>query len=90
MSTDELPEGLTSPEDFKKFIHRDDNGPVCGICFQFSNRSVTNVRNHIESKHFPASKLHTNMSDPLLLMYLIVKRARDTAVAVPRPFLNPN
>ena len=53
MSTDELPEGLTSPEDFKKFIHRDDNGPVCGICFQFSNRSVTNVRNHIESKHFP-------------------------------------
>merc|ERR1719186_2225058 len=50
---------LTSAEDFKKYIERDENGPHCGICQQFYNRSVTNVRNHIESKHFPNSFMYT-------------------------------
>jgi len=52
-STEELSGTVASPEDFKKYIARNDSGPVCGICYQFSNRSVTNVKNHIESKHFP-------------------------------------
>merc|ERR1719318_408924 len=50
---------ITSPEDFKKFIEKDEDGPHCGICRQFYNRSVTNVRNHIESKHFPNSFLYS-------------------------------
>jgi len=50
---------VTSPEDFKKYIQRDESGPHCGICLQFYNRSVTNVRNHIESKHFPNSFSYT-------------------------------
>ena len=50
---------IASPEDFKKFIEKDESGPHCGICRQFYNRSVTNVRNHIESKHFPNSFLYT-------------------------------
>merc|ERR1719154_132770 len=44
---------ISTPEDFKKFIERNENGPYCGICQQFSSKSVTNVRHHVESKHFP-------------------------------------
>jgi len=45
---------FTSPEDFIKFVVRNDSGaPTCGICLQFSNQAVVNVRNHIESKHYP-------------------------------------
>jgi len=44
---------ITTPEDFNKYIERNANGPYCGVCHQFSNKSVTNVRNHVESKHFP-------------------------------------
>jgi len=40
-------------EDLKKYIVRKGLVPECGICFQYSNKSSTNVRNHIESKHFP-------------------------------------
>ena len=36
-----------------KYITRRGQGPECGICFQYANKSATNVRNHIESKHFP-------------------------------------
>jgi len=47
---------FTSPEEFVKFVTRNDGGvPTCGICFQFSNQAIVNVRNHIESKHFPNS-----------------------------------
>ena len=44
---------ITTPEDFNKYIQRNARGPFCGVCHQFSNKSVTNVRNHVESKHFP-------------------------------------
>ena len=50
---------ISSPEDFKKYILKDDGGPHCGICKQFYNRSITNVKNHIESKHFPNSFLYS-------------------------------
>ena len=33
--------------------HGDGPERDCGICYQYSNKSSTNVRNHIESKHFP-------------------------------------
>jgi len=44
---------IATPEDFNKFIERNASGPYCGVCNQFFNKSVTNVRNHVESKHFP-------------------------------------
>jgi len=39
----------------RKYIVKRGAGPEreCGICYQYSNKSSTNVRNHIESKHFP-------------------------------------
>jgi len=42
-------------EQLKKYIVKRGDGPEreCGICYQYSNKSSTNVRNHIESKHFP-------------------------------------
>ena len=46
-------------EALKKYIVRRDKGPECGLCFQYSNSSVTNVRNHIESKHFPGMMSYT-------------------------------
>jgi len=47
-------EGNKAPlDDLKKYIIRRGPAPECGICFQYSNKSSTNVRNHIESKHFP-------------------------------------
>jgi len=53
--------GLTSAEDLKRFIEKDEqNCPYCGICGQYSNKSVTNVRNHIESKHFPIFQYSCN------------------------------
>jgi len=45
-------------EDLKKYIVRRDIIPECGICFNYSNKSSTNVRNHIESKHFPGMFSH--------------------------------
>jgi len=45
---------LTKPEDFNQFVQRNDMGvPMCGICYKFTNKSLSNVRNHIESKHYP-------------------------------------
>ena len=45
---------FSSPEEFIKFVVRNDGGvPTCGICLQFSNQAIVNVRNHIESKHYP-------------------------------------
>jgi len=46
---------LSTPEDFKKYIVQSEKGPTCGVCFNFSHRSKSNVQNHIESKHFPNS-----------------------------------
>jgi len=50
---DQAKGNISSPEDFKKYLERDATGPYCGICQQFDNKSVTNVRNHVEYKHFP-------------------------------------
>ena len=45
---------LTKPEDFNQFVQRNESGvPMCGICSKFTNKSLSNVRNHIESKHYP-------------------------------------
>ena len=46
---------LQSPEDFKKYIVRTDRGQTCSICHNFSHSSKSNVRKHIESRHFPNS-----------------------------------
>ena len=51
---------FSSPEEFIKFVVRNDGGvPTCGICLQFSNQAIVNVRNHIESKHFPNTFTYT-------------------------------
>ena len=46
---------LQTPEDFKKYIVRTDRGQTCSICHSFSHSSKSNVRKHIESRHFPNS-----------------------------------
>ena len=46
---------LQSPEDFKKYIVRTDRGQTCSICQAFSHSSKSNVKKHIESRHFPNS-----------------------------------
>jgi len=43
------------PEDLDQFIGRGEMGYTCEICAQFSHGSKSNVRNHVESKHFPNS-----------------------------------
>jgi len=45
-----------TPSDLNKYMVRnDENIPTCGICFKFSNKTTTCVRNHIEAIHFPNS-----------------------------------
>jgi len=47
---------IERPEDFNQFIGRNANGSYdCSICQSFSHRSVSTVRNHVESRHFPNS-----------------------------------
>ena len=46
-------------ETLKKYIVRGANGPECGLCHQYRNNSVTNVKKHIESKHFPGLVSYT-------------------------------
>jgi len=41
------------PEDLDQFIGRGNLGYSCDICGQFNHGSKSNVRNHVESKHFP-------------------------------------
>ena len=50
---------LQSPEDFKKYIVKTDRGQTCSICQEFSHSSKSNVRKHIESRHFPNSFSYT-------------------------------
>ena len=50
--------GLVACEDdFGQYIVREpqDRGYYCAICEQFRRRPVGDVRNHVESKHFPNS-----------------------------------
>ena len=43
-----------TPSDLNLYmIRNDENIPTCGICFKFSNKTTTCVRNHIEAIHFP-------------------------------------
>ena len=50
---------LRSPEDFNNFVLTTERGPTCAICHNFSHHSKTNVKRHIESKHFPNSFLYS-------------------------------
>jgi len=50
-STNEPPK---TPSELNRYMVRnDENIPTCGICFKFSNKTTTCVRNHIEAIHFP-------------------------------------
>ena len=41
-------------EDFDQYVRKDANGSkYCGLCFTFKTNHQGNLRNHIESKHFP-------------------------------------
>jgi len=46
---------IETPEDFNQFVERNSSGVSCSICHSFSHKSVSSVRIHIESKHFPNS-----------------------------------
>ena len=47
---------ITKPEDFDKYIVPNESGVnSCSICHVFSHVAKSNVRNHVESKHFPNS-----------------------------------
>jgi len=51
---------ITKPEDFDSFISLNEHGiPRCGVCYMFSHSAKSNVRNHIESKHFPNTFTYT-------------------------------
>jgi len=50
---------LQSPEDFNQYVVAGERGPTCGICSAFSHHSKTNVKRHIESRHFPDSFLYS-------------------------------
>ena len=53
---------VIDPSDLLQFVVKDTNAVtasdsrpkyVCNICFKFSHQGKTNVRNHVETKHFP-------------------------------------
>ena len=48
---------ITKPEDFDKYIipNQTAGGHSCSVCLQFTHVAKSNVRNHIESRHFPNS-----------------------------------
>merc|ERR1719483_811019 len=51
---DQLKGDIKDPKDLLQFLTRNsDNIPTCGICFKFSNKTTTCVKNHIEAIHFP-------------------------------------
>ena len=45
-------------EQFDSYIRRDGTFCVCNICHKYKNKSITNVRYHIEAKHFPGVFQH--------------------------------
>ena len=57
-SSDHVPT-LTSPSDLDQFVERSDHGYLCSICASFSHVGRSNVRNHVESKHFPNTFVYT-------------------------------
>ena len=48
---------ITKPEDFDKYIipNQTAGGHSCSLCLQFTHVAKSNVRNHVESRHFPNS-----------------------------------
>jgi hypothetical protein len=42
-------------EDFDRFVVRQGAYCICTLCGLFRNKTITNVRCHIESKHFPGT-----------------------------------
>ena len=44
---------FSSTEDFDVYVTREGPLRVCSLCGMFKNKTITNVRCHIESKHFP-------------------------------------
>ena len=45
---------ITSFEDFDQFVSKEQgHGYFCTICQLYRRRGIADVRNHIESKHFP-------------------------------------
>ena len=53
--------GPQQPEELLKYIDRDEVGSCyfCTLCNGFSHKSRANVRNHVESKHFPKHFVYT-------------------------------
>ena len=49
------------PADLLQYINKDQTTGlhICSICSNFSHKSRSNVRNHIESKHFAGSFIYT-------------------------------
>ena len=54
-SNNELENGIEDPVDLKKFIRKEptDKKYYCTLCNDFSQKSSTNTRNHVEAIHFP-------------------------------------
>ena len=53
---------VTSPEDLLGCCVKEQGDQAkwtCNICYQFSHRSRQNVRNHVESKHYPSTFQYT-------------------------------
>ena len=46
---------ILAMEDFDQFVVRQGTFCVCTLCGLFKNKTITNVRCHIESKHFPGT-----------------------------------
>ena len=48
-------EGNLMQEDFDKYVAKEpfEKGYYCTLCQMFRKRGIPDVRNHIESKHFP-------------------------------------
>ena len=53
--------GPQQPEDLLKYIEKDEERSCyfCTLCTSFSHKSRANVRNHVESKHFPKHFVYT-------------------------------
>jgi hypothetical protein len=48
---------VAAPEDLLEFCVRDqmEGKWSCTLCYQFVHRSRQNVRNHVESRHYPTT-----------------------------------
>jgi len=49
-----------TPSELNRYVVRNgENIPTCGICYKFSNKTTTCVRNHVEAIHFPNTFLYS-------------------------------